>query len=168
MQNGMKDYFILKLCQKKDFTDKELVIGTLLKGLAGMMIEDSKRNLAAARSQMSAANVMYSHAQSIAEFYDAIIARSDRIANLLRNMNALFVGIIGETEKIIASNGTDVKKYSEEDKSILMLCVNFAVAMTSLLDIPILDDSGNMADAAVEMIQTGEDYLSRMNELIKT
>ena len=47
-----------------------------------------------------------------------------------------------------------------------MLCVNFAVAMTNLLDIPILDEDGNLARAAVEMIQTGEEYLSRMNELI--
>ena len=151
---------------KKEFTSQELIFGIFLKTFSGMVVEDSKRNLSAARSQLSAANVAYSHAQSIAEFYDAIIERSDRITNLLINMNILFMGSISETEKIISKNGTSVGKYSDKEKTTLMLCVNFAVAMTKLLDIPVLDKNGRIAEAAVEMIQTGEDYLTRMNEII--
>ena len=156
----------INIVTKKEFTSKELILGTALKGIPGMIVEDSKRNLSAARSQMSAANVAYSQAQSIAEVYDAIIERSDRIAKLLVNMNALFIGVISESQKIIDNNGFDVGKYSEYDKTVLMICVNFAVAMTKLLDIPVLDENGEIARAAVEMIQTGEDYLSRMNEII--
>ena len=47
-----------------------------------------------------------------------------------------------------------------------MLCVDFAVAMTDMLDIPILDENGEIAEAAVEMIETGESYLKKMNEMI--
>lgn len=151
---------------KKEFTSKELVIGTMFKGITGMMIEDSKRNLSAARSQLSASNVVYSQAKSIAEVYDAIIGQADRIANLLVNMNILFLGVISETKKIIEKNGINIKKYSEKEKTTLVLCVNFAVAMTKLIDIPVLDENGEIASAAVEMIQTGEDYLVRMNEII--
>jgi len=151
---------------KKEFTSRELIVGTFLKGIPGMMVEDSKRNLSSARSQLSVANAVYSQAQSIAEVYDAIVERSDRIAKFLMNMNALFIGIISESQKIIDSNGTDIKKYSEHDKTILMLCVNFAVAMTNILDIPVIDENGKIAQKAVEMIQTGEDYLCRMNEII--
>lgn len=156
----------VEIVTKKEFTSQELILGTFLKGIDGMAVEDSKRNLSAARSQMRVANVAYSQAQSIAEVYDAVIGRSDRIAKLLMSMNALFIEIISQTEKIISVNGTDVKNYSEKDKSVMMMCVNFAVALTQLLDIPILDENSGMTDAAVEMIQTGEDYLSRMNELI--
>lgn len=151
---------------KKEFTNQELIVGIFLKSFSGMVVEDSKRNLSAANSQVRAANVVYSQAQSIAEVYDAIIARSDRVAALLMGMNALFMGILSQTQEIISANGTDVGKYSEKEKTTLMLCVNFAVAMTKLLDIPILDENGRIAEAAVEMIQTGEDYLTRMNELI--
>lgn len=156
----------MEIVSKKEFTSKELVVGTILKGIPGMVLEDSKRNLSAARSQLSAANVAYSQAQSIAEVYDAIISRSDRIAKLLMNMNALFVGSISETQRVIEKNGFDVCNYSEHDKTVLMLCVDFAVAMTRLLDIPILDEDGEIAKAAVEMIQTGEEYIARMNEII--
>lgn len=156
----------IDIVTKKEFSSQELILGSLLKGIDGMVVEDSKRNLSAARSQVRAANVAYSQAQSIAEVYDAIIGRSDRIAKLLMNMNALFVGIISETERIISRNGDDIKKYSEKEKSVLTMCVNFAVAMTKLIDIPILDENGGMSESAAEMIQTGEEYLARMNELI--
>lgn len=151
---------------KKDFTSKELIVGTMFKGISGMIVEDSKRNLSAARSQLSASNVIYSQAQSLAEVYDAIIGRADRISKLLVSMNSLFLGVISETQKIIDANGIDVRKYSEKEKSTIVLCVNFAIAITKILDIPVFDENGELAYAAIEMIQTGEDYLSKINELI--
>ena len=156
----------MSLVQKKEFTDKELIVGCFIKGISGMMVEDSKRNLSAARSQMHSANVVHSQACSIAAVYDAIIERSERIAKLLANMNALFIGIINESDELINKNGTNVRNYSEKEKSVLMLCVDFAVAMTDMLDIPILDENGEIAEAAVEMIETGESYLKKMNEMI--
>lgn len=156
----------IDIVTKKEFTSKELVVGTMFKGFSGMAVEDSKRNLSAARSQLSASNAVCSQAQSIAEVYDAIIGRSDRIAKLLMNMNALFIGIISESKKIIGTNGLNIKNYSDKDKSTLVLCVNFAVAITNLLDIPVLDENGEIAQTAVEMIQTGEEYLARINEII--
>ena len=156
----------LDIVSKKEFTSKELIVGTMFKGITGMIVEDSKRNLSAARSQLNAANVVYSQAKSIAEVYDAIIGRSDRISKLLMNMNALFLGVIQESKKLIDSKGIDIKQYNEKEKSTLVLCVNFAVAMTNLLDIPVVDTGGEISQAAVEMIETGENYLAQMNTLI--
>lgn len=156
----------ISLIPQKEFTDKELVVGVLLKGISGMTLEDSKRNLSAARSQERAAEVVYSQAMSIAELYDAIIGRSERIAKLLTAMNALFLGSISEAEKIISRNGTDIKRYSEKEKITLTMCVNLAFAITELLDIPILDENGQIAAAASEMLQTGEENLRKMNGLI--
>ena len=131
-----------------------------------MMIADSKRNLSAAKSQLSAANVVYSQAQSVAEVYDAIIGRAERIASLLMRMNALFLGSIFETEKVITQNGTNAKAYNQQDMGILMTCVNLAGAMSEIINIPVLDENGELWKAAVEMIQTGEAYIEQMNDLI--
>ena len=79
---------------QKPLTDGQLITEYIFKGIGGMMIADSKRNLSAAKSQLSAANVVYSQAQSVAEVYDAIIGRAERIASLLMRMNALFLGSI--------------------------------------------------------------------------
>ena len=145
---------------------KPLTDGQLIKGIGGMMIADSKRNLSAAKSQLSAANVVYSQAQSVAEVYDAIIGRAERIASLLMRMNALFLGSIFETEKVITQNGTNAKAYNQQDMGILMTCVNLAGAMSEIINIPVLDENGELCKAAVEMIQTGEAYIEQMNDLI--
>ena len=151
---------------QKPLTDGQLITEYIFKGIGGMMISDSKRNLSAAKSQLSAANVVYSQAQSVAEVYDAIIGRSERISKLIIHMNALFLGSIFETEKIIAKNGTNVKAYNKQDIGVLMTCVNLAGAMSDIINIPVLDENGELCKAAVEMIQIGEDYLARMNETI--
>ena len=145
---------------------KPLITEYIFKGIGGMMIADSKRNLSAAKSQLSAANVVYSQAQSVAEVYDAIIGRAERIASLLMRMNALFLGSIFETEKVITQNGTNAKAYNQQDMGILMTCVNLAGAMSEIINIPVLDENGELCKAAVEMIQTGEAYIEQMNDLI--
>ena len=150
----------------KQLTDRQLIVEVVFKGIAGSMIADSERNLSAARSQLSAANVVYSQARSVAEVYDAIIGRAERISSLIMRMNALFLGSISETERIIAQNGTNVKTYTEQDKGVLMTCVNIAAAMANVINIPVLDENGELCKSAIEMIQTGEAYLEQMNEII--
>ena len=82
---------ILYLSVKKDFTDKELVCGLITKGFGKVIEMDSERYLSAANNQLREANVIYSQSQSIGDVYDAIVARADRISNLLMAMNALFI-----------------------------------------------------------------------------
>ena len=154
----------LKLTSKKSFTDKELICGLLTKGMCRLMIMDSERNLSAANSQLRSANVVYSQAESIAAFYDAIVERADRISNLLMSMNALFIRVINETEKTIHKNGFNVRNYSEYEKGLLMTCVNIAVAMTDMVNIPVVDENGAVAEAAMKTITAGEAYLKKIND----
>ncbi len=157
---------VMQTVIKKPLTDGQLITEYIFKGIGGMMISDSKRNLSAAKSQLSAANVVYSQAQSVAEIYDAIIGRAKRISSLIMRMNALFLGSIFETEKIIAQNGTNAKTYNKQDMGVLMTCVNLAGAMSDIMNIPVLDENGELCQTAVEMIQTGEAYIEQMNDLI--
>lgn len=156
----------MQMVIQKPITDSQLITEYIFKGIGGMMIADSKRNLSAAKSQLSAANVVYSQAQSVAEVYDAIIGRSEKISSLIMRMNALFLGSVFETEKIISHNGANIRAYTEQDKGVLMTCVNLASAMSDIINIPVLDENGELCRAAVEMIQTGETYLEQMNEMI--
>lgn len=156
----------MSLSLKKETSDKELLCGLLIKGVFGMMDLDSKKYLSAANSQMRASNVVYSQAQSLGEIYDAICGRADRISQLLMAMNALFVRSINETERVINSNGLNVRKYSEYDKGILMTCVNIAGAVSDIINVPVIDDKGQLCDAAIEMIETGEKYMTKMKNLL--
>jgi hypothetical protein len=140
----------------------------MTKGLGKVAEMDSERYLSAASCQMRASNVIYSQAQSISEIYDAIAGRADRIANVLMRMNALFIGSINETEKTIEKNGLNVRSYNNYDKSVLMTCVNIAAAMSDLIDVPVVSPEGELCEASMEMIETGEKFLEKMaNEISK-
>lgn len=156
----------ISISVKKDFTDKELVCGLITKGLGKLMEMDSERYLSAANNQMRQANVIYSQAQSVGEIYDAIVGRADRIANLLMTINALFIKSIEETERVINKNGLDVHNYNDFDKGVLMTCVNIAGAVSDLIDIPVVNEDGIICESAMEMIETGEKYISKMKQLM--
>lgn len=151
---------------KRDFSDKELVCGWIFQGVGKLMEKDSKLFLSAAGNQMSAANTVYSQAESIAAVYDAITARADRIASLLMNMNALFMKSIQQTEAIIERNGLDVRNYSEYDEGVLMTCVNIAAAMAEFINIPVVDENGQICEAAEQMLSVGEERLGELKRAI--
>lgn len=156
----------LSLTVKNHFTDKELVCGWITKGFGKLMEMDSERYLSAANNQLRAANVVYSQSESIVVVYDAIIARADRISNLLMAINALFIRSINETASTIEKNGLDVRNYSEYDQGVLMTCVNIAVAISDIINIPVVDDKGQICESANELIVNGEKYLEKMKHVI--
>ena len=47
-----------------------------------------------------------------------------------------------------------------------MTCVNIAVAMSDLIDIPVVDINGQICQEAVNMITTGEQFIAKMNQTI--
>lgn len=156
----------MSITHKEEFTDKELVCGILVKGIGKMIEKDSERFLSAANNQLRSANVMCSQAESISAFYDAIIERADRIAKLLSGMNALFLMSIQETKNTIERNGVCVREYSEYDKGVLMTCVNIAKAMADIINVPVVDEDGVICQSAIEMIENGEKYVTKVNNII--
>ena len=156
----------LTLSAKKAFTDKELVCGLMMKGLGGMAIKDSERNLSAARNQLSQAEVIYSQAESVCAACDAVIARADRIAKLLTGLYVLFLKSIETTKETIERNGYNVRNYSETDKGVLMTCVNFAAALSDVMNVPVITQEGAVAETALETIETGEAYLANMQRVL--
>lgn len=187
---NMKTVKALTVSKKVEFTDKELLCGMikdtlgcgvlgvalsisstglglfgLATGIGSSMKKDSERYVSAARRQMSAANVVASQAESIVAFYDAVIARADRISGLLVAFNLLFNQSIKETNRVIDQNGLDVRHYSSADQGVLMTCVNIAAAIADIIDVPVINAEGEICEEAMEMILTGERYLQKMNQI---
>lgn len=82
-------------------------------------------------------------------------------------MNALFIKSINETSLVIEKNGLDVRNYNSYDKGVLMTCVNIAVAISDIIDVPVVNEDGQICESAMEMIATGERYLEKMNQAVK-
>lgn len=156
----------LTITTKKAFTDKELVCGLMLNGLGRMAIKDSERYLSAASNQLSRAEVIYSQAESVCAVCDAVIARADRIAKLLTGFYVLFLKSIQTTKETIERKGYDVRSYSETEKGVLMTCVNFAAAISDIMNVPVINQEGQVAESALELIENGEAYLAKMQHII--
>ena len=167
IQEGTRDIAIDTVLVKKNFTDKELVCGWLVHGLNKMMIEDSERYLSAARSQMRAANVVKEQSLSIGEVYDAIVARADRIADLLVKMNPLFIRSVQETKRVIEKNGTDINNYSTMEKGVLMNCINIASAVSDIINVPVVDEQGKISEQAEAMVKIGESKIKELEQIME-
>jgi len=156
-------------CQKP-LTNQELICGYLnpFRGgfLSEMMVKESERFASAARNQMSMANVVYSQAETACTVYDGIIGRADRLAALLAALNILFLKSIEKTQETIDLRGTYIGNYSETEKGILMTCVNFAVAIADILQIPVVSQDGKLEEASLEAIVCGENYLQKMQTIL--
>ncbi len=146
-------------------TDKEIVRSFLLKGIGGAMIDDSKRTLEMASNQLKASNVAYSQAETAAVIFNGIIERSNKFATLLSKMDLFFSRSIKTSSEIIEKNGKDRSGYNIRDRETLMTCINFADAIKKVIDAPLLNESGEIAEASIAAIQTGNAYLDKLKNI---
>lgn len=148
-----------------DVSAKTALGEALLYGLGGAIKKDSERNLSAARSQSRMSRVVEEQAKSAEVVMDTIIQHADRVSTLMAQLNQLFLQSIEETERTIKNNGTDINNYSEYDKSVLMTCVNMASAVADFIKIPVIDENAQITAEAINMLQTGENYINKINAL---
>lgn len=167
------EYPYLKVCTsvpmtiKQSVTDSECALAFLLPmGLAGLMIKDSERELSAAQKQLSAANVVYSQAESKVSFLKAVAERADYIARVLSGFNVLMVDFVEKVDTLIDTNGYDWGKYSKFDKELCLTLVNLAVATVDMVNVPLFEQDGKLAEAAYNMLIVGENKLAEMKNII--
>ena len=146
-------------------TDKEIVVSYLLKGIGGAMVDDSKRKLAMANSEMKLSNVVYSQAETFVVALEAIVERGNRLAKLLAKMNLLFSRSIKTSSEIIEKNGIHRNMYNLDERQKIMTCINFADAIKKIIDVPLLDHNGEITQESLTALQTGNDYLEKLKNL---
>lgn len=145
----------------KPMSEKELFVTYLISpvGMAGAILKEAKRNEKMAKSQLREAFVLSDQANLIGIALDAITQRADQFSEMLAKFGVLFEAYIDKTNQIISKNGTERKNYSKGEREVLMNCVNFAVAVKAILDIPILGKDGNVTQEAIAAIEDGEKRL---------
>lgn len=167
VENNMPQISFISTISKKNFTDKELLVGILVHGTGKMMVKDSEKFLSAARMQESAANVVREQAIVICDVLDAVVERADRIAQLLAGLNKLFLKLIIQAEEILNRNGLDKNRYTLYDRQVFHTCLNTAAAIADILKVPVVDEEGHLVEEAFKVIEVGETYLQKMNANIE-
>ena len=109
--------------------DTQLVINLALRGIGGLMIKESEMNLKVASQNLSKSNVVAAQGQTICIAMDGIGEKVQIITDLLQRLGALYMLSIRELERIVGKNGTDAKKYTQEDID----AINTSMYMTKLI-----------------------------------
>lgn len=145
-------------------TGKQELLAFCFGGLPGVLERESRENVDAARVWSKQVNLINSQKETICVELEAIQQRVEKTASILAKMNVLFTKVLKETENIITKNGSNRQNYSSQEKDFLMVCVNFAVAIKNILDVRILDTSGDITEASAKVIEAGEEYIQKVNQ----
>lgn len=139
--------------------------GALVFGIGNMMLEDSKRMMSMANSQMKMANVAYNEAEAIGVSLEAVADRCNKIANLLSRLNVLFLKSINHTLYIIEKNGYERSKYNVDERKALMICINIASTVKKIIDEPIIDKNGELAAETVKVLEIGNRFIREIESV---
>jgi hypothetical protein len=152
-------------------TEKEListfVFNSLIWGVAGgistSIKKDSQRKLDMAQARAKQARAIAEQTTTIGLAYEAVFERANRITDVLTKLNLLFLKSLSNTQDIIEKNGTDKNNYSLQERESLAICINLAKAVKSIIDTPLLDESGKITIQSLKAIENGQNYLQKIN-----
>lgn len=118
-----------------------LVMGVIVGAKAGKGLEEAKRYAAQAdelcqQFENGAAQCM------------VIRRRTWMFHNLLARLDALFLPLVFDLERIIETEGTDYALYTENSKKAVAMAASAAISIKAVLDTPMLSDDGNLTERA--------------------
>lgn len=147
-------------------TGKQELVAFCFGGIPGIFKRESEQNIDIAKVWSKQARLINSQKETMCVELEAIQQRVEKTASILANMNVLFSKVLKETETIISKNGSNRQNYSAQEKDFLMVCINFAAAIKNILDVKILDSSGDITEASRQVIESGENYIQKVNEYL--
>lgn len=148
-------------------TTKQAIITYLFGGVSGIIAKEAEMNLSVANIRKKQASVVEAHSETICIALDAIIQRCDRISDILAKLNLLFMKSIKTTSEIINQKGMNRLNYTKADKEALMTCINIASTIKKILDTKLFDENGGITEQSIKAIQIGDEYLNKINNVIK-
>ena len=148
----------------KPFTGKEALVSLLKGGLPGLMIDDSKRNMAIAGKHLRIAESYANNAENICTMTEHIIQEANKVSDLLGALNIILLRAIKNSNDLIHVRGFNKNNYSEEDREILRNTINIAKAIKDIIDSPVLDDDGIINNQLKDCYCFAKDFYMRLNE----
>lgn len=129
------------------------------------IVKDSKQDLKLAEIRKKQSQVIVAQAETNIEVLKAMEDRAVRLADLLAKLNMLFVKAIKTTAEIITKNKKDKSMYTLQDKEYIRNCLNFADAVKVILDTPLFEENGQLAECSKIALDTGEHYLAQIEQV---
>lgn len=126
-----------------------LVFGAMV-GLNGM------KNLEQAKADAAQVNAYCEQWAAATDLSRAIRNRAMMFYSTLAQLDVRFSIALRNLDRIIASQGEDYAQFDQEAKQSVAACVSLAMSIKSVLDTPILDDSGTLTDESGALMRKFE------------
>ena len=126
-----------------------LVFGAMV-GLNGM------KNLEQAKADAAQVNAYCEQWAAATDLSSAIRNRAMMFYSTLAQLDVRFSIALRNLDRIIASQGEDYAQFDQEAKQSVAACVSLAMSIKSVLDTPILDDSGTLTDESGALMRKFE------------
>jgi hypothetical protein len=135
-----------------------LVAGPALAIMGFTMAAKASKQLDDAYSNLAEAKKIAEELNTAAVVSNSIRRRSYMFERLLIRLDAMFTPLVYRMDAIIAGSGIEYPSYSVEEKQVVAKAASLAKAIKTVLDTPILSESGELTEESGQVALQIGDY----------
>ena len=141
-------------------TDTQTLVSFALRGLGGMMINESKTNLQLASRNMSQANAVSAQLDSVCIAMDAVTQHTRIVTELLEKLGMFYIKSINNIKEILKSNGVIEDNYTDNDIDAINLSFVLTKLIYRIINTPLVDNEGEIEKESLAVIREGQQLLN--------
>lgn len=123
-----------------------LIFGSILGANAKKRLNDAMSNLEQAKTIKAELSVLTEKLRQMLASVLLCLAVLDKFSGKMRRANKRLVELLEES-------GTDYRHYTEDEKTLVFAAVKFAQVLKMIIDLPLLNEDGELITESVEKIQ---------------
>lgn len=147
-------------------TDRQIIASVLFGGISGSIVKDSEMKITSAKALNKQSDLYKEITQTNIVVMEGLYKHLNQVAEVLGNLNLLFIKSIHYSGELIKKNGYDCTTYRKEDKESLATCINIAKTIKVIIDTPIVDDNDNITQAMVMAMEEGQTVFQKFYSLV--
>lgn len=136
-----------------------LVAGPVLAVGGLVLAAKARENLANARSNLAQARRAAGEMKNATSILGSIRSVAQSFQAVINQVHTRMNKVLDALEQVIRTRGTDYRQYSEEEKHVVYLAVQFAQVMKILVETPILTKSGGLDPSHIKALTAGREVL---------
>ncbi|MBQ9765839.1 MAG: hypothetical protein IJW18_06555 [Lachnospiraceae bacterium] len=145
-------------------TDSQLLVSFALRGIGGLMIQESKMNLQVASRNLAKANAVSAQIDSVCIMLNGIAEHVEIVTGLLEKLGMLYIKSIKNVEKILNINGMEAERYSDADIEALNACLSLTKLVYRIINTPLVDENGVIEQESMKVINEGQNLLNKISK----
>ncbi|WP_288201460.1 hypothetical protein [uncultured Megasphaera sp.] len=137
-----------------------IVAGPALAILGLTMDSKANENLETARSNLAYARQIREELHTVRDLCEAIENMGNLYSNLLGNLGQLLCAVVQNLQQLIRQSGTDFRRYTREEKTVVAEDMAVAKAVSTVINTPILTKNGALNEGCKRIADDAQTFLA--------